>query len=97
MRNSATTQANITQTPFEVLGENLNRIAVHIQNRSFGSVYLRFGSIPSQVIGSESYDSLEIAVNQTYIIDKGCPTEKLYMMADANNSTVIIMEVSEGL
>lgn len=97
MRNSSTTQVNVNQMPDIVLGENKNRVAVHIQNRSFGSVYFRFGSRPSQVIGSESYDSIEIPLNMTYVIDKFCPNEILYMMADANNSSVVLMEVSEGL
>lgn len=97
MRNSATTQVNINTSPDIVLGDNPQRVAVHIQNRSFGSVYFRFGSRPSQVIGSESYDSIEIPVNMTYIIDQQCPQETLYMMADANNSICVIMEISDGV
>lgn len=96
-RSSSTTQININQTPDLYLGENPKRVAVHIQNRSFGSIYFRFGSRPSQVIGSESYDSIEIPVNMTYIVDQNCPTESLFLMADANNSICVLMEVSEDI
>lgn len=95
IRTTSTSLAIINQTPSIVSSGSPNRVSLYIQNKSNNSVYFKFGSTISQVIGMEPLDGFELGVEGFMIIDQHCPTEQLFMSADADNSPCLIMEINE--
>lgn len=85
---------NATTVPQQVMSANNNRVLLHIQNKSGGSIYIRFGSTINQ---EQSVNvAIEIPANGDLVYDVNCPTESLWMVGDdvliGNNC--VIFEVS---
>src|SRR5689334_3679056 len=72
--------ANLKATSELISSGNQNRVALHIQNKSGGSVYFRFGSPISTEQGV--IIAIEIPANGDYICDRNCSTDQIFMRGD---------------